>query len=126
MRAKQSGTVDEHGRECSPVPSENLTEYGVFEVNTNFCTTSPHGLATRIATFNTVTPHSAKEETQRARGGEDCLESVPVDPNTNSKTFAAVTAAGRDESPASESQPEPSRVSPPVSRAVTSCNGEQI
>ena len=45
------------------VSSENLTEHSVFEVNTNLCTTSPHRLATRSATFNTVTPHSAKEGT---------------------------------------------------------------
>ena len=43
------------GNGSSPVPSVNLTEHSVFEVNTNLCTTSPHRHATYIATIKTVT-----------------------------------------------------------------------
>ena len=51
---------------------------------------------------------SDEKETPRARGGEDCFESVPEDSGTDAESFAAVTA-GRDESSASEYQLEESR-----------------
>ena len=134
MRRKPSMSMD--GNVSSTGPSENLTEHSVFEVNTNLCTTSPDRLATRIATFKTVTLHSAKQGTS-ASGVvvKKRKRRAPEETRTVSSVCqwapARTRKAWRQSQPLEEmSRQRPSRnlkeSQPLVSRAVTSCNEEQI
>ena len=125
------------GNVSSPVPSENLTEQSKFEVNANLCTTSPHRLATRIATVSTVTPHSAKEETsasglamkrRKRRSPEEARTVSRVCQWTPTRTRKASQQSQLEEMSRQRPSPQPeeSRDLRESATGVTSCNGEQI
>ena len=105
-RAPQSGDTNGTQKQLKDEVSTDLTNVQNTEEHRNANMAMP--ARGRGWTRDSLRRGSDEKETPRARGGEDCFESVPEDSGTDGESFAVVTA-GRNESSASEYQPKESR-----------------